>query len=106
MIARIELINFMSHEHTVLDLAPGLTVIVGPNNVGKSAVVAALQILSHNESSTYVIRHGQRECAVKVHTGDGHLIEWRRKTSPSYILDGQKFDRLRASGVPDELRQA
>ena len=48
MITRIELTNFMSHAHTVIEPAPGLTVLVGPNNCGKSAVVAALQIICQN----------------------------------------------------------
>ena len=106
MITRIELTNFMSHEHTVIEPAPGLTVLVGPNNCGKSAVVTALQILCHNENSTYVLRHGERECSVKVETDDGHTIEWRRKTSPSYLIDGKPFDRLGRNSVPDELHQA
>ena len=84
MIKRIELTNFMSHEHTVIEPAAGLTVLVGPNNCGKSAVVAALQILCHNDSSTYVLRHGEKECSVKVETDDGHTVEWRRKNSPSW----------------------
>lgn len=106
MITRIELTNFMSHKHTVIEPAPGLTVLVGPNNIGKSAVVAALQILCHNESSTHVIRHGERECLIHVTTDDGHTIEWRRKTSPSYLIDGQQFDRLGKGNVPDELHKA
>ncbi|MBL9125494.1 MAG: AAA family ATPase, partial [Planctomycetaceae bacterium] len=106
MITRIELTNFMSHAHTVIEPAAGLTVLVGPNNVGKSAVVAALQILCHNENSTYVLRHGAKECSVKVETDDGHRIEWRRKNSPSYVIDGQTFDRLKGSGLPDELHRA
>lgn len=106
MISRIELTNFMSHKRTVIEPAEGLTVLVGPNNVGKSAVVAALQILCHNEPSSYVLRHGERECSVKVETDDGHCIEWRRKNSPSYLIDGQVFDRLGRSGVPSELEQA
>src|SRR6476620_11343366 len=106
MIMRIELMNFMSHEHTVIEPAPGLTVLVGPNNCGKSAVVAGLQILCHNENSTYVLRHGERECLVKVETDDGHCIEWRRKNAPSYLIDGKLFDRLGRSGLPDELHQA
>lgn len=106
MIQRIELKNFMSHEHTVIEPAAGLTVLVGPNNCGKSAVVAALQILCHNDNSTYVLRHGQKECSVKVETSDGHTIEWRRKTSPSYLIDGVPFDRLGRGAVPPELHPA
>lgn len=106
MITRIELTNFMSHAHTVIEPAAGLTVLVGANNVGKSAVVAALQILCHNENSTYVMRHGAKQCSVTLETDDGHRIEWRRKNSPSYLIDGQNFDRLKGSGLPDELHRA
>lgn len=105
MITRIELANFMSHAHTVIEPAAGLTVLVGANNVGKSAVVAALQILCSNEGSTHVIRHGAKQCSVKVETDDGHVIEWRRKSSPSYVIDGQAYDRLKQSGLPDELHR-
>ncbi len=107
MIKRIELANFMSHEHTVIEPADGLTVLVGPNNCGKSAVVAALQILAYNDNSKYVVRHGQRECSVRVETDDGHVIQWRRKRdSPSYTIDGQLYDRLGRGGTPDELDKA
>jgi exonuclease SbcC len=106
MITRIELTNFMSHAHTVIEPAAGLTVLVGPNNCGKSAVVAALQILCHNDNSTYVLRHGERECSVKVETDDSHVVEWKRKNSPSYIIDGQPFDRLGRGGPPAELHAA
>lgn len=105
MIKRIELKNFMSHEHTVIEPAAGLTVLIGPNNVGKSAIIAALQILCYNENSTYVMRHGTKQCSVTVETDDGHIIKWQRKTSPSYVIDGQKFDRLGRNAVPDELHQ-
>jgi exonuclease SbcC len=106
MITRIELTNFMSHRRTVIEPAAGLTVLVGPNNCGKSAVVAALQILCRNENSTYVLRHGEKECGITLQTADGHVIEWRRKNSPSYRINGQAFDRLGRNGVPDELHQA
>src|SRR6478752_3450818 len=104
MIQRIELKNFMSHEYTVIEPAAGLTVLVGPNNCGKSAVVAALQILCHNDSSTYVLRHNERECSVKVETDDGHVIVWQRKNSPRYTIDGELFDRLSKSGLPESLQ--
>jgi len=103
VIRRIELVNFMSHTHTVIEPAEGLTVLVGPNNCGKSAVVAALQILCHNETSTYVTRHNERECSVTIETDDGRVIDWRRRKSPVYSLDGKPFDRLGKGGVPEEL---
>ena len=108
MITRIELTNFMSHVHTVIEPAPGLTVLIGPNNCGKSAVVAALQIVCQNANSTYVRRHETGECVVQVHTDDGHVVRWSRKksSSPKYLIDGQPFDRLGQGGVPDELHAA
>ena len=107
MIKRIELVNFMSHEHSVFELTEGLNVLVGPNNCGKSAVVTALQILCYNDNSTYVMRHDTRQCSVTVETEDGHTIRWARKKSgaPWYEINGQKFDRLRGS-VPVQVHEA
>ena len=95
----------MSHGHTVIEPARGLTVLIGPNNCGKSAVVAALQILCHNENSTYVLRHDAKKCRVTVTTDDGAEIVWRRGKSggPAYEINGKTYDRLKTAGQPDEL---
>ena len=108
MIRRIILRDFMSHSETVIEPADGLTVLVGPNNSGKSAIVEALRTLCTNENSTHVKRHGARECSVTVETDDGHVIQWTRRNSPSYLVDAQLFDRLGRGrgGVPPELHQA
>jgi len=105
MLKRIILHNFMSHSHTVIDLSPGLTILTGPNNCGKSAFVSALQILAENSSGDFMVRHGAKECSVIVETDDGHTVEWKRKKKTvSYCIDGEDFHRLRNS-VPDKLRQ-
>jgi AAA domain len=107
VIKRIELINFMSHSHTVIDLAEGLNVLCGPNNCGKSAVVSALRLVCYNESSTHVVRHDAREAVIIIETGDGHIVRWSRKRngSPRYEIDGQVFDRLGKGGVPDRVHE-
>ena len=103
MLRRIILENFMSHAHTEIDLADGLTVLTGPNNCGKSAVVAALQILATNARSTHVMRHGAKTCRITVETDDGHTICWeRKKTTVKYTLDGEDIHRVGTS-VPDAL---
>ena len=104
MIKRIELVNFMSHEHTVIEPSSGLTVLIGPNNCGKSAIVTALQILCNNPKSTYVLRHGAKECKIILETDSGDVIQWSRKKSgsPKYVINGELFDRLNGK-VPDSL---
>ena len=104
MIKRIELVNFMSHPHTVILPAEGLTVLTGENNTGKSAVIAALQILARNVSGDFMMRHGERECRIIAETGEGHVLEWKRKNQTvSYTLNGRDIHRLRGS-VPDDLQ--
>lgn len=44
-LARLNLINFRRHENLCVPLRP-ITVLLGPNNVGKSAVIDALSLLS------------------------------------------------------------
>ena len=90
----------------MIEPADGLTVLVGPNNCGKSAFVSALQILCHNAKSNYVLRHGEKKCEIIVETDDDHVIQWSRTKSgsPKYVIDDQEFDRLKR-GVPDELHQ-
>lgn len=105
MIKRIELVNFMSHSNTVIEPADGLTVLVGPNNCGKSTVMTALQILCHNETSTYVTRHGEKECSITVETTAGDIVQWvRNRNTSKYIINGETFDRLRGK-VPPVLHQ-
>ena len=103
MVKRIELINFMSHPHTIIEPAEGLTVLSGDNNTGKSAVIAALQILSRNTAGDFMVRHGERECRIIVETDDGNILEWKRKNNTvSYVINGRDVHRLRGA-VPDDL---
>lgn len=106
MLKRIVLENFMSHGRSEIDLAGGLTVLVGPNNCGKSAVVEALRVVCTNVPSEVVVRHGAKVCRVTVETDDGHTVTWQRKgATVSYEIDGRPVNRLGKGGVPDDLHE-
>src|SRR5262245_11591978 len=44
-LAQLSVRNFRRLSHVVIEFAPGLNILVGPNNVGKTAVVDALRSL-------------------------------------------------------------
>ena len=48
MIKEIDIVNFQSHKSTHLDLVPGVNVIVGASDSGKSAIIRALRWLIWN----------------------------------------------------------
>lgn len=106
MIRRVTLENFMSHKRTVIDLAPGITVLLGPNNCGKSALVAGLMTVCRNDAGSYAVRHGQKVSRVTVETDEGNSVTWERKVTSgggtvSYEVDGKRIDRVRGD-VPAE----
>ena len=107
MIKRIILENFMSHARTVIEPGAGLTLLVGPNNCGKSAVVEALRILCRNLPGEVALRHGEKTCRVIVETDDGHVVTWQRRKAGSirYEIDGKADDRP-GRAVPDGLHDA
>ncbi|GAB7079056.1 ATP-binding protein [Megalodesulfovibrio paquesii] len=89
MIKKIILHNFMAHSHSEITLAAGVTVLTGPNNTGKSAVVEALRCLSENPAlGRAFIRHGARQATVAVELEDGTVLRWhRKKTTSWYEID-------------------
>ena len=106
MIRRITLENYMSHARTVIEPAAGLTVLAGPNNCGKSAVISALMSLRGDgeQAGDFMLRHGEKLCSVTVETDDGHTIIWRRKkASVSYVIDGVEIHRIGRGNLPDKL---
>ncbi len=106
MIKSIALENFMSHQATRIELAPGVTVITGPNNVGKSALVEAVRSLVQNPSQKYSIRHGAKQAMVRIELDSGEIIEWVRTDKTAYY----RLFRPQASGEeefgePEEYRK-
>ena len=105
MITRIELVNYMSHRHTVLEPAEGLTVLTGPNNCGKSAVADALRTVCGLNRGDYMVRHGEKAASVTVATGEGEAVTWtRNRDTVSWTLSGRDVHRDTPEDLQDKLR--
>lgn len=108
-IVRIEIQNFQSHAQTVIEPAPagGLTVITGPSDSGKTAIVRALKWLLYNQPQGDQFRRvGCDFVEVNVETATGqHVIRRRTSTTNRYIVDGQTLEGF-GNSVPVEAQQA
>ena len=81
---RITIENFQSHKKTVIEPAPlgGLTVIVGPSDVGKSAIFRALRWLFYNQPQGIdFIRTGATFARVTIEYESGHKVIRERTVS-------------------------
>ncbi len=87
MIKRLHIQNYMAHKDTTLELDPGVTVLTGPNNSGKSAAVEAIRSLAMNPAPHHVIRHGASKALVRAELDTGEVVEWvRAKGNTVYNL--------------------
>lgn len=111
MLVKLTLENFLAHGHTVIDIGPGLTVLVGPNNSGKSAVVEGLRCLATNPAPRHFIRHGAKQARVEAEFADGTRVTWIRKDkSAGYEIlrpgatEPEEYWKLQGK-VPEQVRE-
>lgn len=114
--------NYQSIREADVPLGP-LTVVVGDNDAGKSALLRAIRAACFNDTGVGFITHGADKTQVTlVLSSEGyntHLLRWRKKRegSATYDLydidsngeahteDGQHFSKL-GSSVPPEIQAA
>lgn len=96
--------NFQSHQDSVIELGPGVNVIVGPSNAGKSACVRSVNwALTNRPLGVNFIRTGQDEADVLLEEirSNGTKVSVERIRSKSrneYILNGDTEHPFTAFG--------
>ena len=106
--AKLKLKNFQAHASLELELDPHVTTIVGDNDVGKSACLRALGLVSLNRpGGTEFIRWGKKLCRVDLTLSDGTVVTRERgEKANRYLLDGESFAAFGAGKVPDPVAAA
>ncbi len=100
MISRIKLQNFQSHRDSEILFHPGITVVTGESDVGKSSVVRGLEWVAMSRPSGDTIRrHKTKTTTVDI---DG-VTKTRTASKHSYTVGGETFKALRTD-VPEQVR--
>lgn len=105
MINSIEIHNFQSHKHSRLEFHPGMNVIIGGSDSGKTAILRALRWLVWNRPAGDAFRSNWGGDTVVNITVDGKKIT-RRKTDKTneYALDGMPYVAF-GTDVPDDIQK-
>lgn len=91
----------MAHARTRIEFAPHVTVLTGPNNSGKSAVVEGLRALATSPAAGNLIRHGAKQARITLELADGTRVRWeRKKASAVYRILPPGWGEER-DGTPD-----
>lgn len=109
MLKKIIVQNFQKHHKSVLDLVPGVNMIVGDTDNGKSAIVRALAWAVFNRPQGFAFkRNDAGESAitlVKVVSDAADVVRAKGKGKNEYVLNGVSYKALR-SDVPEDIAHA
>jgi len=104
MIKSIHIKNFQSHKDTELELHPGLNVIYGPSDSGKSAIIRAIRwVIKNKPKGNSIVRKGTRAASVSLYTPNGDFVQHNRsKSVSSYRVNDIDFPQM-GKDVPQEV---
>lgn len=100
---KVKIKNFQSVAQTEFEIE-GFTVIVGKNNIGKSAIIRSIDAALTNRTGSDFIRHGEKQTEVSVEH-EKLKIDWKKGGKASYKVNGESFSALNR-GVPKPLTEA
>ncbi|MFQ2234960.1 AAA family ATPase [Aeromonas dhakensis] len=75
-IRSITLTNIVNYKDTIVPLSPGLTVLTGDNDIGKSSLVYALDGLISRSRQSHLISHKQTVGTVSLELEDGNALSY------------------------------
>ena len=106
MIKSLVLKNFQSHKSSTLVFNPGVNVIVGSTDSGKTAILRALRLLIENRpSGDEFLSTWGGIMELILETEEYYITRVKGKKDNAYFLDEQEFVAF-GKGVPEEIVKA
>jgi DNA repair exonuclease SbcCD ATPase subunit len=103
MLKSIQIQNFQSHRNTTLELDPGLNIIVGNSDSGKTAIIRALRWLIKNRPGGDAFRSTWGgETQITLTTEEGDVITRSKGDRNLYTLNDLEFEAFKTD-VPEEI---
>lgn len=109
MIKSLQLQNFQSHKNSYLEFSPGINIICGKSNNGKTAILRALNWVVFNRpqglsfKSTFAEK--KESCKVTLVINDKEIIREKNTSINSYKVGISQFDTI-GNDIPFEVSSA
>jgi hypothetical protein len=99
---KVKVSNFQSIKEAEVEIK-GLTVVIGENSIGKSALARAISGVFSNTRGDSHVRNGEKYSSVHISFEDGNEVLWEKgKNVNRYDVNGVQIPKA-GSGVPSEV---
>ena len=92
-IMKLKIKHFQSWKDAEFEFAP-FSVIVGPSNSGKTAIVRAIEAALFNTSGDQYITRGKKLCNVFLSLPESDIIKYVKGASAKYEINGANFSAI------------
>jgi DNA repair exonuclease SbcCD ATPase subunit len=104
MIKSLKIKNFQIHKKLLLEFDSNITVIIGPSDTGKSAILRALRWLFTNKpSGDEYIHHDETDVSILLKIDNHKIIRSKGSKGNRYLLDGKEYKSF-GSNVPTDIQ--
>lgn len=101
ILTRIKLLNFQCHSKVDIPIKSRITSIIGPSDVGKSAILRAIRWCLQNQAPSGFQKHQTTKTEVALEFVSGQTIQRVRHGSKNrYIIGDKVFEAVGAGGPP------
>lgn len=105
MSMKVQVKNYQIIKNAEAEFVPGLNVIIGPSNNGKTSFIKAIKSLIYTEPGSTPIRFGTQSYIVGIQYNGHTVILQKGLKDSAYLVDGEKFTKYGTS-TPEEVSKA